>query len=180
MGKQDVDRELDVMFSSLFDALRPSLIAMVRALQRAQERDDYVVLTDSLLREFLRHQKTQQDTRALIDERKAQRAGLIAQSPKPIDAIREISAEINIDEFFDHSLGCALHALRCVGDGIAWRTLDYDRRAIAVLGDGHRVGRLADDVGLAAELDRAAPHLWRSPPIDEIRVCGQGPDKRSV
>lgn len=49
--------------------------------------------------------------------------------------------------------------MRCVGDGIAWRTLDYDRRAIAVLGDGHRVGRLADDVGLAAGLD-AMDRLW--------------------
>lgn len=41
MGKQDVDRELDVMFSALFDALRPSVIAMVRDLQRAQQPDDY-------------------------------------------------------------------------------------------------------------------------------------------
>jgi hypothetical protein len=54
-----------------------------------------------------------------------------------------------------------LHALRCVGDGIAWKALRYDRGAISTLGAGRRVGRLSAGRGLDAEL-RAADEYWSS------------------
>lgn len=51
-----------------------------------------------------------------------------------------------------------MHALRTVADGIAWKALRYDRLAIAVLGRGTRVGRLALGVGFDTELGRLAAY----------------------
>jgi len=159
LGKQDVDRELNVVFSAVFADLRPFVVEAVGALRWADTPEDYVELTVTVLEQFLRHQVAQEQVRERQTERKDKLALLIAQSPRPIVKIRAINQEVKIDERFDHDLVCALHALRGVGDGIAWRALDYDRRAISVMGDGRRVGRLADDKGLKAELDEMG-RLW--------------------
>lgn len=158
-GATDVDRELRVMNSTVFEALRPFLLDGVRALQSACTPADYVALESGLLKQFLRHQLTQEQTRERLVALKTERAILTRQLPKPIASIRALSEEIETDEFFDHVLGCALHAFRCLGDGIAWKALDFDRRVITVMGDGHRVGRLADETGLAAELAEL-DRLW--------------------
>jgi hypothetical protein len=76
-----------------------------------------------------------------------------------VDLIRAVSTEIETDELFNHVLGCALHTLRCLGDGIAWKALNYDRRAITVMGNARRVGRLASEDGLIAELAEM-DRLW--------------------
>jgi hypothetical protein len=158
-GKSDVDREPRVMNSGVFGALRPFVVETVVALQRARTGQDFVSLQRRLLEQFLRHQLTQEQTRERVKESKARRSSLTAKTPKPVSAIREISEEIKTDEFFDYVLGCALHALRCLGDGLAWKVVDFDRRAITVMGDGRRVGRLADDAGLQAELAELS-RLW--------------------
>jgi hypothetical protein len=46
------------------------------------------------------------------------------------------------------------HAIRTIADGVAWKALRYDRLAIAVLGQGRRVGKLATGRGLDKELNR--------------------------
>src|SRR5205823_254241 len=51
------------------------------------------------------------------------------------------------------------HALRRIADGLAWKALRYDRLAIAVFGQGRRVGRLAGGVGFDAEL-AAMESFW--------------------
>jgi hypothetical protein len=52
------------------------------------------------------------------------------------------------------AVNALLHVYRVLGDGIAWRTLNYDRAVISVLGEGTRVGRIASEPGRSAELGR--------------------------
>ena len=151
-GANDVERELRVMGSSVLEALRPFVIEFVADLQRARTGEHFTDLERRLLEQFLRHQGTQQRTRQRLVELKQRRSTLTSAKPVDVPAVRVLSDDIATDELFDHVLGCALHVLRCLGDGIAWTILNFDRCAITVLGDGRRVGRLADGTGLEAEL----------------------------
>jgi hypothetical protein len=139
--------------------LRSFVIALVSGLQRASTDAEFVELQRALLEQFLRHQLAQEQLRERVARLKKERAVLVRDDPRPIAAIRSVSASIEADELLDHTLGCALHALRCVGDGMAWAIRNFDRAAIAVMGDGRRVGRLASAAGLKAELARL-DDLW--------------------
>ena len=158
-GKSDVDRELRVVNSHAFHVLRPALIALVAQLHQARTAAAFVEVHRGLFEQFLRFQNAQTRLREEIDDRKTERAALVRLTPRPIAAIRAASATIDADELLDHALACALHALRCVGDGLAWAVYDFDRAAICVHGDGQRVGRLAGGTGLHAEIARL-DHLW--------------------
>lgn len=147
------------MNSRVFEALRPLVVETVGALQAARTGEEFVELQRALLGQFLRHQLTQVQARDRLTKLKASRSAMTRERPKPIHAIRAISEEIATDEFFDEVLSCALHVLRCLGDGVAWKVVDFDRRAITVMGQGRRVGRLADDAGLRAELAEL-DRLW--------------------
>lgn len=50
--------------------------------------------------------------------------------------------------------------LRCVGDGLAWRAFNYDRRVIAALSRNESPGHLKESEGLGYELGRVTD-LWR-------------------
>ncbi len=152
LGATDVAREMTVINSGVFRQLRPVAVEALELLQSARTVEQFAALEHLLLKQFLRHQVVQERLRDEIEDRKAERGRLVAQEPRPVTRIGAMNESIRADEDADHALACALHALRCVGDGIAWKAVGYDRRAVSVMGDGRRVGRLADEQGLQAEL----------------------------
>lgn len=104
--------------------------------------------------------KARSATRARIAE-------LAGRQPKPLKLIKEQQELLKRVARQELVADAMQHTLRQIGDGIVWRALRYDRRAITVLGDGHRVGRLADGIGLDAELAELG-RLWEEEQVFAI------------
>jgi hypothetical protein len=85
----------------------------------------------------------------------------LQRKPFPRAEVQRTQQLLDTQEFAERCCKAVTHALRCVGDGIAWKALRYDRAAISVLGSGKRVGRLADGKGLDAELEAVAEYWWK-------------------
>jgi hypothetical protein len=138
---------------------RDKIAEFVAALQAAKRPENYVELHRSVLAHFGAYQETGDE---LVEQRMTVRARireLALQSPKPLEAIREQQRILDRIVGQETLMRAVHHALRELGDGIAWQALRYDRRAFSVLGEGERVGRLAAGVGREAEF-RALAELW--------------------
>jgi hypothetical protein len=153
-------REQQIVGHQRYAAERPVVIEFLRRLRVATTPQDYFELHRDLFHRF----KARQDhIGALKVEQSAhqeRRTQLAAQTPRDVPAIsaaqREASAVGEVIEVEE----ALLSTLRVIGDGIAWRAMNYDRAAFTVLGVGTRVGRLAADEGLDPEIAQIESY-WR-------------------
>ncbi len=140
---------------------RDKIADFIAALRAAKRPQEYVELHRSVLAHFGAYQETGDE---LVEQRMELRARireLAQQQPKSIAAIQEQQRILERVVSQEALMKAVHHALREVGDGIAWQALRYDRRAFSVLGEGERVGRLAGGVGREAEF-RALAELWEN------------------
>lgn len=159
-NEREIAAEERLLNEPLYQDLRRPVLELVERLQRADSTEEWVFLHRDLLIEFGARQdaidetlpKARQDVRGAIRE-------LALRDPKPLDDIR--AQQVILDRVGRQELvaRASQHTLRQIGDGIAWRALRYDRRAFTILGEGERVGRLAQGVGRAAELAKLG-RLW--------------------
>jgi hypothetical protein len=161
LGSTDVKLESAVADSLLVASARPRIAALVEELHRAREPSDYYRLQRNLLRQTYANQLVADETRGNLYLAKSALRGLTAQDPKPVLRIKQQQRVVADLELALRCLKAIAHAWRCVGDGMAWRALRYDRAAISVLGSGKRVGRLADRIGLDAELEAITERWWQ-------------------
>lgn len=160
-GSRDVDREVAVLDSLVVVEERPHVASLVAELQRAAEPVDYYRLQRKLLHRTYARQTVSDELRASIRDTKQRLHELTGVRPFPRDEVVKVQHLLANQELAERSCKAVAHALRCVGDGIAWKALRYDRGAISVLGSGKRVGRLATGRGLDAELQAMVEHWWR-------------------
>lgn len=165
---KEIAAEERLLNEQLYQQARPTIVDLVSALQRAREPHDLFALHRRLLIEFAARQRATSETlpsaKASIT---AEIADLATKQPKPLDAIRELQARLDLVERQERVAAALQHALRVVADGIAWKALGYDRAAIALVGRGRRVGHLSSGIGLQAELE-AIGHLWEEQGIFAI------------
>jgi hypothetical protein len=156
---KEIDAELRVLGDSRLHDERPVLASFIRQLRAAAEPGDYRRLQVALIDVIKGLQDGQDEVRA---EQKLVQAR-IAQYAVDRDGNRAelVDAQKRLNELKERErLAQALrHAFLAVGDGIAWRVLDYERAAITVLARGTRVARFAGGVGLDTEL-RWIEQIW--------------------
>jgi len=148
--------------------VRRGILEFVERLQRASAPEEFVNLHRDVLIEFGARQSAAGDVLPQArSEARATIAELARQNPKPLDQIREQQELLERVTRQERIADAMQHTLRQIGDGIAWRALRYDRRAITVLGAGERVGRLAEGIGLDAELAQLGD-LWEKEQVFAI------------
>jgi hypothetical protein len=160
-GTRDVDTEAAIADSIIVGEEKPVLTSLVRALQDASEPADFYRLQRKLLTRTFARQQVWDELRAEIDDTKKHLRELTRARPLPKAEVQRTQELLARQELAGRCSKAVTHAVRCVGDGIAWKALRYDRAAISVLGSGKRVGRLADRKGLDAELEAIAEHWWK-------------------
>jgi hypothetical protein len=157
---KEIDAELRVLANGRLHDERPVLASFVRRLRGARKPEDYRRLQADLIDVV----KGLQDGHDDIKAEQKQVSARITSLAIARDANRGelIQAQQRLDELKERErLAQALrHAFLAVGDGIAWRVLDYDRAAITVLARGTRVARFASGVGFDTEL-RWIDQIWR-------------------
>jgi hypothetical protein len=156
VSRRDISDEALILDSLLVANQRPHVLALIEALQAASTPAHFYSLQRSLLQRFFVVQAVTAELAEDIVDTKRRLATLTRGEPLALDAIRRVQEVLARQELTARTCKAIMHALRCVGDGIAWKTLRYDRGTISVLGQGQRVGRLADATGLDAELGALA------------------------
>ena len=140
---------------------RDKVVEFITRLQAAHSPEEYVELHRGVLAHFIAYQEAADEAGAQRIAIRRKIRDLARNEPKPIEAIQEQQALLERVASQETTLKAAHHLIRAVGDGIAWRALQYDRRAFTVLGDGERVGRVASGIGRDAELTALA-NLWEN------------------
>ena len=156
---EDFAAEQRLLNEPLYSKAGDKIVTFMTQLQAARTPEDYVELHRSVLANFIAYQETVQEAGALRMQVRRRIHELAGEEPKPIEAIKAQQTLLARVVSQEATLKAIHHLMRDVGDGIAWRTLRYDRRAFTVLGAGERVGRVAVGIGRDAEL-AALAHLW--------------------
>jgi hypothetical protein len=158
-SKQRISDELAVGFDShVVNTWRPILLDQVQRLQAARTPEDFAGVHIDLLARFAARQDVAAERRERVLELKAEQRRLARASPKPKDELRRLQDRIAAHEDLDFRDAVLQHVARCVADGLVWRLLAADRRALTILGDGPLVGRLPDKTGFTAELAAIEAH----------------------
>jgi hypothetical protein len=156
---KDIDAEVRVLGDSRLHDERPVLGSFVRRLRAAGSPNDYRHLQADLIDVI----KGLQDGRDDIKSEQKQVNARIAELAPDRDGNRGelVKAQQRLDELKERErLAQVLrHAFLGVGDGIAWKVLDFDRAAVTVLSRGTRVARFASGVGFDTEL-RWIDQIW--------------------
>jgi hypothetical protein len=144
-----------------FAARGAEFLALIRRVQQAHTREDYLLAQKDLLERQAGLQAGVRHARANLDADRRELSRLARLHPRPVSEIRGTQARIDARERKDLRNKVLIHILRCIADGLAWRALGYDRATFAVLGDGPRVGQLPDERGAGPERTRAQEWIDR-------------------
>lgn len=156
---KDLKEEQTLLNDPVYRAERSYLIDLLTSLEQARTHEQFVDLHRSLLTSMLRRQALIKNLRDRQEARRSRIAALALRRPKPVTELT-VQGHHVAGERQAERVELALQALlRTVGDGLAWRILGYDRRAIRIIGRGERVAWLSEGVGLAAELE-ALEEFW--------------------
>jgi hypothetical protein len=150
-----MEAEERIFNDPLYQDAQPRFVGWIEQLQRAKTADDLNDLQYEMVIEFGARQDAVQDfIPSKREEANAEHQRLLSIDPRPVAAMREQQVLLDRLELRDDVCSALQHSMRVIADGIVWRALDYDRTAIAVLGEGTRVGRFANEEGLQPELRR--------------------------
>jgi len=166
--EHELRAEEQLLNEPFYRDLRPRVRDLIERSRRAGTPDEWVYLHRDLLIEFGARQDAADETLPKARHRvRGEIRELAQREPKPIALIRAQQEILKRVERQELVAKASQHALRQVGDAIAWRALNYDRRAITILGEGERVGRLARGVGRDAELLELG-RLWEEEQVFAI------------
>ena len=157
-GKRITDELLVGFESHVEQTWRPILLDQIRMLQEARTPQGFANLHTDLLARFAARQDVASERRASRSDLQAEQQKISQQAPKPKEQLRELQGLIRSLDELDFRDGVLQHVARCVADGMVWRLVGADRRALAILGDRSRVGRLPDAAGFAAERAQIEAH----------------------
>lgn len=147
---KDQRQERELFEHPLYRNQLQPIAELIAALRAAVAPDHYRGLQQKLLGRFLGGQ--QFAARVGNEKLEVRKSIAVARKNSKDDEVRDLSRRIKT---LDGDLRCAkavLSIYRTIGDATVWRLMDYRRELIAPLGDGRRVGRLAQGAGLEAEL----------------------------
>ncbi len=98
-----------------------------------------------LLTDLMSNEKIIAEYKKALGERAAREDTAPHDAKEADNDVRFIKSRI-----YAHQL--VTQAIRCVGDGLAWRLLDYDRAVLHILASNQYSGGIKDNEGLIAEL----------------------------
>ncbi|HEX5116299.1 MAG TPA: hypothetical protein VFW65_13975 [Pseudonocardiaceae bacterium] len=132
-----------------------SLVQLIHDLRQCDTYPEYRDFQEGLLNQLLE-----------IDSLRGQctrvRKRLLAGKPLPADApeLRSGADPTDVESWELEVAVCERggRQLRSIGDALAWRLFNYDRRAIVALSRNNQPGLLSGKEGLAAERDFVAQH----------------------
>jgi hypothetical protein len=160
LDRRNVEAEMLVRHEPTFQRERAALRELVAQAQCAETPKHYVEVHARLLASYAARQSVREERR---EDRRSEiktLRELTRRRPLPLDEIRPLQGRNTTRQEQDLRDAILLHALRRVADAVVWRLLEFDRRAVTVLGDGERVDRLALGPGFDEEL-RVIDALWR-------------------
>lgn len=153
---KDLRAEVALQNHPLYRRQRSNVVDLVARLQQAQEPAAYADLQRRLLELTVDCQRVEDELRDRRGEQRKRIAEVARREPKPIDELRSLQEELRAIGISQDATKALHGTFRTIGDGMAWRALNYDRRAISALGARARVGRLSEGSGLDAELGELA------------------------
>src|SRR3954454_11907669 len=136
---------------------RDNVERFVQDLRAAQGPADYHALHQALLGNFIGCQRFLE--RLALEKQELKDAIRELASAGKTAELRALSRRVKGVDLDEHAGKAVLSLYRTLGDSLVWALLGYRRAAITVLGEGRRVGRLAADEGLSAELSELE-WLW--------------------
>lgn len=156
-SKKQVTLEIEILNDRYFQSRRAPLLSLVQRLQDARDANDIRALQLDLIAEIGALEQ-------IAPELDAEHGGpalkrrdeLKAIQPKTEDVIaelREVNEVLRRLEQMHFVVGAVRHATRVLADGMAWRLLDCDRTALALLADRQVVAKHAPPVGFKAEMN---------------------------
>lgn len=150
-GKNLIDRGPETITAAMVHTLQLSTVAIIRQLledlRACQKLSDYRQFQLTLLDASLEAQSFQGVARANTIRR---RRGKTTPDCESGDWDIELLVADRV-----------VRQLRCVGDAMAWRLFDFDRRIIVALSRNDPVGPIVGKTGLAGEV-AVAENVWRS------------------
>jgi hypothetical protein len=152
-SKKQIELELAILNTPTYQEAREVFVGYVRKLQEARSATDIRLLQRELVLDVNGRQKALAEV--VAEHRpvaKARIEELLKVDPKPKEELRAQQAILRGVEHAKEVADALQHATRVLADGMVWRTLDYDRPTISILGKEPPVARHADDVGFMAEL----------------------------
>jgi hypothetical protein len=152
----DIRAEARLAMHPLYRDERTRVVAFLRRVQTARNPSEYFSVHRDLLLRFRDLQELEDLLKSKRDEVRAEIKAFARVSPRPVDSLRAGNNRVRNADDGIRAAKALLSLYRSVADALAWRALRFDRSAIAALGNGQRVGRLASGAGLDAELRELA------------------------
>lgn len=152
IDKKMVDAELRLLRDDVYAEERVHVLDFVTRLQAARTAQDYFDLHIKLLGRMRARQQVLGEVRDEMTKVNGRIRELAKDRAANRDALRREQEMLDRLRHAAEVQSALRFALLNVGDGLAWRALDYDRAGITVLGDGKRVAWLADKDGFDAEV----------------------------
>lgn len=178
---KDLERERVLSGHPIYARERGNVSNFIIALRAASAPGDYYALHQRLLRSFIGCQRWLEGLEAAKERIKE---GIRDAKEEGDDGVvRALSREIKGNDLDQFAAKAVLGIYRGLADALVWHLLGFRRSAITFLGEGRRVGRLADQAGLLPELAEI-DSLWRDDGIvavhADITTCIQHGDVLSI
>lgn len=155
-------RDLQIRQHPLWDAQKP---AVVRLLELSQQLDSPLALRTWHSVLFAGVQRGEAHVARLESIIASLRDQIKTSSSEATK--RSASAQVKAVSYERDTARALLAVLRGIADAGVWRVLEYNRAAIAVLGDGRPVAQLATGPGLNSELKTLAS-LWHGEGVPAV------------